>query len=290
MLRDRGLREDVRGRAVRDDAAGVEQEHPVGVLRRERQVVHRGDEREPGLLAQPVEQLERLLLMPDVERGSRLVEENDLRLLGERARDDDTLLLSAGQRPEAAIGEGQEVEPRERASCCLAIARALLRERPEVWRPAEEHVLRDGHPRRRRRLLRYDGDETRELGARELLDRTPAERDLARERDEPRDRAQERRLPGAVRTDEPEPLPVRDDGSDPVDDGLAAELDGDAAQLDHAAPPRVVRSTSAKNGAPKNAVTTPSGISAGASAVRATTSASTRNPAPTTTDSGISAR
>ena len=45
-----------------------------------------------------------------------------------------------------------------------------------------------------------------------------------------------------------------------------------------------------KNGAPKNAVTTPSGISAGASAVRATTSASTRKPAPQITESGSSAR
>ena len=157
-------------------------------------------------------------------------------------------------------------------------------------RPAEEHVLRDRHPGRSRRLLRDDGDEARELRAWEVVDRAAGESDLARERDEPRDGAKERRLAGAVRADEPEPLAVRDDGVDAVHDRLAAELDRHRAQVDHAAPPRVVRRTSAKNGAPKNAVTTPSGISAGASAVRAMTSASTRKPAPTTTESGINAR
>ncbi len=113
MRRDERLGENVRGWPVGDDASGVEQEHAVGVLRGERQIVHRGDEGQTGLLAQAVEQLERLLLVPDVERRGRLVEENDLRLLRDRARDDDTLLLAAGQRPEAAIREGQEVEPRE---------------------------------------------------------------------------------------------------------------------------------------------------------------------------------
>ena len=113
MPRDRGLGEDIRWRAVRDDAARVEEQHPVRVLRRQREIVHRRDERETGLLAQAVEELERLLLMPDVERGRRLVEEHDPRLLRDRARDDDPLLLTAGERPQAAIGEREQVEPRE---------------------------------------------------------------------------------------------------------------------------------------------------------------------------------
>jgi len=53
---------------------------------------------------------------------------------------------------------------------------------------------------------------------------------------------------------------------------------------------REVLSTTAKNGAPKNAVTTPIGSSAGDSAVRAITSARTRKPAPKSTDSGNSNR
>ena len=213
-----------------------------------------------------------------------------LRLLGERPRDDDALLLASRERPEAPVGEGEEVEPRERAGRRVPVAGAFLRKRTEVRRPPEERVLGHRHPGRRRRLLRHDGDEPRELRARQLAHASPVEDDLARERQEPGDRAKQRRLAGAVRADEREPLPVGDRHVHGVDDRAAAELDRDAAHVDHAAPPRVVRRTRAKNGAPQNAVTTPSGISAGASAVLATTSASTRKPAPTITESGISAR
>ena len=49
---------------------------------------------------------------------------------------------------------------------------------------------------------------------------------------------------------------------------------------------RDVRSTMRKNGAPKNAVTTPIGISAGEITIRARRSASARNAAPNSSDSG----
>ena len=62
--------------------------HAIGVLRGEGEVVHRGHERQLGLVPELVEQLERLLLVTDVERGGRLVEDHDPRLLRERARDD----------------------------------------------------------------------------------------------------------------------------------------------------------------------------------------------------------
>ena len=51
---------------------------------------------------------------------------------------------------------------------------------------------------------------------------------------EPRDRPEERRLPRAVRADEREPLAVGDVRIDAIDDRPTAELDRDAAQLDHA--------------------------------------------------------
>ena len=213
VRRDQRLREDVGGRSVGEtlpvSSSTMRSAYCAASVRSCIAATS-----EPGLRAQPVEELERLLLMPDVERGGRLVEEDDLRLLRERARDDDALLLTAGERPEAAVGEREEVEPRERARRRVAVARALLRERAEVRRPAEEHVLRDRHPGRSRRLLRDDGDEPRELRACEVVDRAAVERDLARERDEPRDRAQQRRLAGAVRADEREPLAVGDDRVD----------------------------------------------------------------------------
>ena len=228
--------------------------------------------------------------MPDVERRGRLVEEHDRSPLSECARDDDALLLAARERAEEPVAVVEEVHPRERLPRDLPVPEPLLREAAEVRRAAEEDVLRDRHPRRRRRLLRQDGDETRDLDAAERARRAALEGDRARERHEPGDRAQQRRLPRSVRADEREPLSLRHLEVDSVDDRPAAELDRHAVEPDHEAPPRVDLSTKAKKGAPTNAVTMPSGSSAGARAVRAITSASTRKPAPPSSDSGRSVR
>src|SRR5581483_1283351 len=122
--------------------------------------------------------------------------------------------------------------------------------------------------------------------------RRAVEPHLAAEADESGDRAEQRRLARAVRADQRHPLPVLDRERDVRDDRPPAELDRDAVdgQRAHVAILRAVRSTTAKNGAPKNAVTTPIGSSAGESAVRAITSVRTRKPAPTSTDSGSSSR
>ncbi len=61
-------------------------------------------------MAQPGDELERLLLVPDVERARRFVEQQDRRLLGEGAGDHETLPLAAAQRAQAPIGEPADVE------------------------------------------------------------------------------------------------------------------------------------------------------------------------------------
>ena len=113
--------------------------------------------------------------------------------------------------------------------------------------------------------------------------------------DQPGDRAQQAGLAGAVRPDQRHPIAALDRERHAVHDVAPAEPDGDVAErercLRHYDAIRFeVRSTIAKNGAPKNAVTTPIGSSPGDSAVRAITSASTRKPPPTSTDSGSSSR
>ena len=231
-----------------------------------------------------VEQLERLLLMADVERRSRLVEQDDPRLLRERTCDDDALLLAARERPETPSRVAEQVEPRRARGGGLAIPPPLLRERAEVRRAAEEHVLAHRHPGRRRGLLRDDGEQPRELRpyAAPAVSR-PSSSIEPENGDEARDRPQQRRLPRAVRPDERDPLALRDVEIDVVARPAARRAPRSPAGARSHVMPRVVlveRSTSAKNGAPRNAVTTPSGISAGESAVRAITSARTRNPAP----------
>jgi hypothetical protein len=156
-------------------------------------------------------------------------------------------------------------------------------------RPPEEDVLRDGQLGGSHRALRDERHQPRELAAAERADVATVDGRGALERQEAAERAQDARLPRAVRPDEHHPLVRLDLEREAAHRFRAPEADGEVAQLDH----RIVlaeRSTTAKNGAPQNAVTTPIGSSAGDTIVRASTSASTRNPAPTTSDSGTTAR
>src|SRR6188472_1806508 len=291
VLCERRLREHLGGSSVGDDLSLGQEEHTVGVLRGEREVVHRRHERQPVRRAERVEQLERLLLMADVEGGSRLVEEDDRRLLREGAGDDDALALAAGERPERPLGEGLQPEPVERARGRIAVGGSFTRERPEMRSPAHQRVLRDRQPGGCLGLLRYDGEQPRPLAPLEVGGRPLEERHVPLVREEPRDRAEERRLAGTVRADERHPLAAFHLCRHLQHDRTAAQPHRHAVECDgaHARPPRV-RRTNAKNGAPKSAVITPIGTSAGASAVRATTSARIRNPAPTTKESGSSPR
>ena len=215
------------------------------------------------------------------------------RVLGERPGEHRPLALAARERAELPVGEVGEIEPGERLLGRGEIAPALTARVGDVRRPPEQHVLAHRHPRRHHRHLRNDGDAPRELAPGEPPDRLAVQRDRAVVAHEPGDRAQQRRLPRAVRADQRHPLAVLDRERDAVDDRAAAQLDRDVIESERGHDDSIlrdVRSTTAKNGAPKNAVTTPIGSSAGESAVRAITSASTRKPAPISTDSGSSSR
>ena len=65
-------------------------------------------------MAQVGDELERLLLMADVEGRGRLVEQQDRRLLGDRARQHDPLPLAAAQRAEEPADERLELQPLDR--------------------------------------------------------------------------------------------------------------------------------------------------------------------------------
>src|SRR5581483_4942484 len=134
------------------------------------------------------------------------------------------------------------------------------------------------------RALRHECDQPRELAAAEGADVATVDARVALERQEAAQRAQHARLPGAIRADEHHPLVGLDLEREAADRFRLPEPDAEIAQLDH----RIVlaeRRTTAKNGAPKNAVTTPIGSSSGDTTVRASTSARTRKPAPTTSES-----
>ena len=159
-------------------------------------------------------------------------------------------------------------------------------------RPPEQDVLGNGHLRWSHRDLRHERDTFRELPAGETAERYAVELDRPLRADETRNGPQKGRLPGAVGADQRHPLPRFHGRRDVVQHARAAELDAQVleGQSTHGPTIRLVRRTIAKKGAPKNAVTTPIGSSAGDIAVRAITSAKTRKPAPTTIESGRTIR
>ena len=171
VLGDRVLAQHLGRRAGRDRAARREQEHAVGVLPREREVVHRRDDGQAGCRLLRRDELEHVLLVADVERARRLVEQQQPGALGERTREHGALQLAARERGQRAPGQRDEIEPLEHLGDGRVVGRPLAAERPGVRRAAEQHVVGDGRERRHDRRLRHERDATRELAAIHARDR-----------------------------------------------------------------------------------------------------------------------
>ena len=107
--------------------------------------MHRRDDRQAVLATQPVDELERLLLMADVERAGRLVEQQHGRFLGEGAGDHQALTLAAAQPRQLAVGERDEVESFEHAVDHRPVVARLVTEVADVRTATEQHVLEPGH-------------------------------------------------------------------------------------------------------------------------------------------------
>ena len=134
------------------------------------------------------DELERLLLTADVERGRRLVEEEERRLLRERACQHDALLLASAQRMQPPFGERPQLEALERAAGSRPIAPAFAAERADVRRPPQEDVLADRQIGGQHRRLRDERQPLGDVATAQLLERLVVEADGALERNEPGDR------------------------------------------------------------------------------------------------------
>ena len=96
--------------------------HVVGDLADQSQVVADEEHTHPMALAQPGDELQHLALHRHIERGRRLVGDQELRLIGDRHRDHHALLLPArelvriGAQPRARLGDAHL---REQLRCPL---------------------------------------------------------------------------------------------------------------------------------------------------------------------------
>ena len=152
----RGPAGDLRRRAVLDDAAALDDEQPVGQHHRLERVV--GDEQDrPGEVGEVPAQLGADLEPgAGVERGQRLVEQQQPGVGGERAGERDPLRLPAGQLLAAcATARARQVEP-------LELAVGVLAGLACGWRPAgrgpERDVVADGEVREEPVVLEDQAD------------------------------------------------------------------------------------------------------------------------------------
>ena len=189
-------------RAGADDTAVAQDRDDVGQVEDLAEEV-RDEDHGVAPRAQPAHDLvEALHLLRRQARG-RLVEDDEVRVPGQRPEDLHLLLL--GERQPADDRAGPDVEAGVRDQPVEPVAqRAALDEAGPLGLGTEEHVLGRGQPGDQGDLLGDEGDPLRQRLARgPERDGRPAQDQVALIlREDPRDDLAERRLPGTVLADE----------------------------------------------------------------------------------------
>ena len=114
-------REHALGGAALDQARRIHHVHAVGVARDDAEIVRDDDDRDAEPARQVLHQLEDLRLDGDVERGGRLVGDEQLRIAGKPDRDHHALAHAAGElmrilvEPAFGIGDADERQQLDRA-------------------------------------------------------------------------------------------------------------------------------------------------------------------------------
>ena len=215
------------GRADLLDPAVVEHREAVAHPERLLLVVGDVDEGDPDLALQGLELGLHLLAELEVEGAERLVEQQHLGLVDQRAGERDALALAAGElgRPaQAEAAERHQLEHRRRAPVALGPGHALDHQ-------AVGDVVQHAHVREQGVVLEHRVDVA--IVGRHAEHALPMERDLAPIRLlEPGDQAQTRGLARARRSEHREELAVPDLEADPVDRPDRAEVAAHALEAD----------------------------------------------------------
>ncbi len=92
-----------------------------------------------------MDQVEDFDLVADIEIGGRLVQEQDLRLLGKGGRDPGALALAAGQLPQAPVGEVGRSGAVQRPADGVLVVRGIAAEQSDMREPSLPNQLPDAH-------------------------------------------------------------------------------------------------------------------------------------------------
>ena len=190
------------------------------------QVVRRQHDRD-ALVVQRVQQVQDVVSRLHIDAGRRLVQQEQLRLAHERARDESPLLLPATQVPDVTVRELPDPQLVEDLPRFRARRRLSPRHQPAIGCSAEKDDFFDrvGEVPVDRFDLGYDG----EANLRSVApDADHAGGRLRR----PGDQLQHRRLPRAARTDDADERPFGDRQADSVENDAFTVGVRDALELD----------------------------------------------------------
>ncbi len=229
-LRDEAVRrmvEELDRRADLLNHALVHHRDPVAGGHRLLLVVGHEDRGDAEAPLQLLQFLPRLHAQLGVEVGQRLVEQQDLRLDRESARDRHALLLAPGKLAGAARLEPGELHQLEHGR---HLAPDVVARQPALLQP-ERHVLRDRHVRPQRVVLEHHAHVA--PPRRHRADVAAPDQHLARlVAVEARDEPQQSRLAGTGRAEQREELARRHGKRDVAQHLRAAEAERDVAKLD----------------------------------------------------------
>ena len=197
----------------------MQQHQPAAQRRRQIQIVRRQHHRHALLGVQLLQQHLHFELVADVERRRRLVEQQQLCALRQRAGDHDALFFAAAERAERAVLERRGAGGGERPARDGQILGTFERERAEMGKPSHQHDVEDGEIERRVRFLRNERDAPRDLAVRPVGERTTVERHRAAGRTvHAAEQLEQRRLAGSVRPENADQLAALDVQEDIVQD------------------------------------------------------------------------
>ena len=211
-----------------DNGAAVHEADRVAVGGGQVQVVEGGDDRD----AEPMHQLHQSELGMDIEVVGGLVEDEHPALLGERAGDEDSLLLPSAEGGEESMGELGHLHPRQPVGDDPCILGRVTFEHPLVRGPPHGHDFGDAQVELSGSLLGNHGRSLRRLSGRQAPHVVVVQvHDAHRRTDSPIDRAQDGRLAAPIGADEPEHLSRLRDDMDVFDDGRAVDSDLNPFQM-----------------------------------------------------------
>src|SRR5437870_943492 len=215
----RGVTLDVRGRAQRDELAEVQHRDAIAKVHDERHVVLDQEDGEAEARANATNEPAQAPLLPAIHAGGGLVEQKQLGLQRQGARDLEPALVAVGEVAGplvGTVGEADQLEQRQGPATRLALLGARRGQPDHAAHEAARrpHVTRDHHVLERRELA----EQTHVLKRARDAEAGDAEGPQARDvtalipepagggRAEARDEIEQRRLAGAVGPDQAEEL------------------------------------------------------------------------------------